>query len=59
VIASLWEVGDESGPRLMADLYRRMRELGPAAALSDAQAARARSGAPRRDWAGFLCYGSD
>lgn len=58
VIASLWEVGDESGPQLMTDLYRRMRELGPAAALSDAQAVRARSGAPRRDWAGFLCYGS-
>jgi hypothetical protein len=59
VIASLWEVGDESGPGLMTDLYQRMQDLGPAAALSDAQRVRASRGAPRRDWAGFICYGSN
>src|SRR5262249_46748783 len=55
VVASLWEVGDESGPALMADMYRRMRVRGPAAALQAAQAEYARRGAPRRDWAGFVC----
>jgi len=59
VIASLWEVGDRSGPELMAELYQQIRQRGPAAALTDAQAERARRGAPRRDWAGFQCYGAD
>jgi hypothetical protein len=59
VIASLWEVGDESGPHLMSNMYRDLRKLGPATALSRAQAAHAVRGAPRRDWAGFLCYGSE
>jgi CHAT domain-containing protein len=59
VVASLWAVGDESSADLMLETYRHMRRLGPAAALTAAQAARARRGEPRRDWAGFLCYGRD
>ncbi|TMQ02159.1 MAG: CHAT domain-containing protein [Deltaproteobacteria bacterium] len=59
VIASLWEVGDESGADLMVETYRMMRKRGPAAALCAAQASSARRGVPRRDWAGFLCYGSE
>lgn len=58
VVASLWEVGDESGPELMIGMYQRMAKLGPAAALADAQAVHARRRAPRREWAGFVCYGS-
>jgi CHAT domain-containing protein len=59
VIASLWEVGDRSGSALMMDAYRRMRRVGPATALSAAQATRALAGELRRNWAGFVCYGSD
>ena len=59
VIASLWEVGDDAGGRFMLDVYRNMHKLGPAAALTAAQVIRASRGEPLRDWAGFLCYGSD
>jgi hypothetical protein len=58
VIASLWEVDDQAGRAVMCDVYRELRKRGPAGALNRAQAERAGK-APLREWAGYLCYGSD
>jgi CHAT domain-containing protein len=58
VLASLWAVEDQAGRDFMRDVYKRMRKLGAAAALTRAQAERAGT-APLRDWAGYLCYGGD
>jgi CHAT domain-containing protein/Tfp pilus assembly protein PilF len=61
VLASLWQVGDESTAVLMTEFYRRLltQHLAPAQALREAQlAVRAQ---PRwrspRYWAGFVLFG--
>ncbi len=60
VLASLWEVHDESTSRLMTDVYRRLEISGAARAVAEAQRAMLR-GEPRHQhpyyWSAFVLSG--
>lgn len=59
VIASLWEVDDRSTLEMMRDLYARLPEMRPAAALAASQSALLQDGelAHPYHWAGFVLVG--
>jgi CHAT domain-containing protein len=59
-VTSLWTVGDDATRELMVDFYRRMWKGGsdPHTALWEARTAARASGAPFRDWAGWILTGS-
>ncbi|HEY2955274.1 MAG TPA: CHAT domain-containing protein [Candidatus Eisenbacteria bacterium] len=58
-VASQWDTEDEAAAALMADVYRRLASRQTlAAALAQAQSARARAGAHPLEWAGFVLLGA-
>jgi hypothetical protein len=57
VISPLWGVDDRANPALMADLYRAIRTLEPAAALAEAQRRWIDEG-PTTVWAAYVAHAS-
>jgi hypothetical protein len=58
VIASLWEVHDNSSHEFMTELYQNMRTCSAAVALREVQTLWCGEGRPPEMWAGFVCYGN-
>lgn len=59
VVATLWELDDSVGRRMMTQMMKRIIGEGPAAALQSVAVDEARSGGvPIRDWSAYVAVGS-